>query len=71
MTSPQPAWMTSSFCSVGTCVSVAHTDNTVMVRHSAHPDGTVLAFSREEWVEFLSGVRAGEFDVAPAEEVQR
>lgn len=71
MTSPQPTWKTSSFCSVGACVSVAHTENTVMVRHSAHPDGTTLTFSREEWVEFLAGVRAGEFDVAPAEEVQR
>lgn len=56
-------YRTSSFCSLGDCVEVGFTpDGGVAVRDSK--DGAVgpLFFTREEWVAFTAGVRAGEFD---------
>ncbi len=51
----------SSFCSMGSCVEVALTDDGgVAVRDAKNPD-TVLRFSREEWTAFRRGVVAGEF----------
>jgi hypothetical protein len=34
----------------------------VAVRHSHHPDGTVIVYSRAEWEAFTAGVHLGEFD---------
>jgi hypothetical protein len=34
----------------------------VAVRHSHHPDGAVIVYTRAEWEAFTSGVRLGEFD---------
>jgi hypothetical protein len=34
----------------------------VAVRHSHHPDGTVIVYTRAEWEAFTAGVRLGEFD---------
>ncbi|WP_199493264.1 DUF397 domain-containing protein [Marinitenerispora sediminis] len=34
----------------------------VAVRHSHHPNGAVIVYTREEWAAFTAGVRAGEFD---------
>jgi hypothetical protein len=33
-----------------------------MIRSSADPDGMRIALSRGEWQEFVTGVKAGEFD---------
>jgi hypothetical protein len=44
------------------CVEVAMVDGAVLVRHSHHPVGPVLRFTRGEWEAFLDGVHAGEFD---------
>jgi hypothetical protein len=46
----------------GSCVEVATIATLVLVRDSKDPDGPVLAFTRIEWTEFLTGVRRGEFD---------
>lgn len=32
------------------------------VRHSRHPDGPTIVYTRAEWDAFLAGVRADEFD---------
>jgi hypothetical protein len=48
----------------GSCVEVATIARLVLVRDSTDPDGPVLAFTRVEWQEFLTGVRRGEFDFA-------
>ena len=56
----------SSFCNWGNCVEVgtAH-DGSVIVRNSKDQDGArSLAFTREEWIAFVRGVKAGEFDPA-------
>ncbi len=34
----------------------------VAVRHSHHPDGAVIVYTRAEWEAFTVGVRLGEFD---------
>ncbi|MFC4536848.1 DUF397 domain-containing protein [Sphaerisporangium dianthi] len=32
------------------------------MRHSRHPDGPTIIYTRAEWDAFLAGVRADEFD---------
>ncbi len=34
----------------------------VAVRHSHHPEGSVIVYTRAEWDAFLSGAKDGEFD---------
>ncbi|HEU0086451.1 MAG TPA: DUF397 domain-containing protein [Pseudonocardiaceae bacterium] len=34
----------------------------VALRHSHHPDGAVIVYTRAEWEAFTAGVRLGEFD---------
>ncbi|MGH3687815.1 MAG: DUF397 domain-containing protein [Pseudonocardiaceae bacterium] len=34
----------------------------VAVRHSHHPDGAAIVYTRAEWDAFTAGVRLGEFD---------
>jgi Domain of unknown function (DUF397) len=53
----------SSFCSLGNCVEVARSpDGTVLVRDTKDPVRHALSFTDEEWVAFVAGVKAGEFD---------
>lgn len=55
---------TSSFCSLGDCVEVGKSpDGSVIVRDTKDAERSqALTFTRDEWVAFLAGVRAGEFD---------
>ena len=54
----------SSYCDTGTCVEVGHKDpDTVLVRDSKNWNSPVLTFNREEWIAFVKGVKAGEFDL--------
>ncbi|MGA5304118.1 DUF397 domain-containing protein [Nucisporomicrobium flavum] len=46
----------------GHCVEVASTASAVFVRDSKDVRGPVLEFGAEGWAEFVTGVRAGEFD---------
>jgi hypothetical protein len=57
-------WIKSSLSfSNGNCVEVASlADGGVAVRNSRHPEGSVLAFTPDEWHAFIGGVRNGEFD---------
>lgn len=45
----------------GNCVEVAVVGDSVLVRSSRDPLGSVLSFSRQEWAAFLAGVNNGEF----------
>lgn len=56
----------SSYCNIGGCVEVGRApDGSVVVRDSKDPERRQsLTFSRDEWVAFLAGARAGEFDPA-------
>jgi hypothetical protein len=55
-------WQRSSFCNAGTCVEVAKTSRMVVVRDGKDPESEILAFNVSEWVAFVAGVRAGDFD---------
>jgi hypothetical protein len=53
----------SSFCSFGSCVEVGRSpDGTVLVRDTKDSSRHALAFTNDEWVAFVAGVKAGEFD---------
>lgn len=59
-------WRKSTLSGANGCVEAAVVDNRVAVRDSKNPAGSVLVFSPREWVAFIGGVRAGEFDLEPA-----
>jgi hypothetical protein len=54
---------TSSFCNFGDCVEVGSAaDGTVLVRDSKDAELRTLVFTHDEWMAFVKGVKAGEFD---------
>ena len=54
-------WYRAS-CDSGACVEVAATGDTVIVRSSATRGEAPVKLSRDEWREFLAGVKEGAFD---------
>jgi len=54
-------WRRSTVSGSGNCVEVAFADQSVLVRNSRDPLGSVLSFSRQEWMAFLEGASKGEF----------
>lgn len=60
--SDQPQWRTARACSSGGCVEVAKVDGMFLFRDSKDPDGPVLRFTADEWMAFVKGVEAGDFD---------
>ncbi|SDE30290.1 DUF397 domain-containing protein [Glycomyces harbinensis] len=49
----------------GSCVeagALADGSGRVAVRHSHHPQGSVIVYTRAEWDAFLAGAKDGEFD---------
>lgn len=59
-------YRTSSFCNLGGCVEVGRLpDGEVIVRDSKDAErSAALQFTSDEWVAFVRGVKAGEFDPA-------
>ena len=54
----------SSKCSGGSCVGVARLeDGTVMVRNTTSDSNQPIAFTRDEWVAFIAGVKNDEFNI--------
>jgi predicted secreted Zn-dependent protease len=58
----EPVWRKGLPCESGACVEVAAAGDAVMVRSSANPAGAPVTLSRDEWQNFLAGVKAGAFD---------
>ena len=56
------AWRKSARCEAHNCVEVAERADEVAIRNSAVPEAQ-LAFDRPVWAVFISGVRAGQFDL--------
>ena len=64
MTDPEQTdivWRKSRTSGNSNCVEVAFADKSVLVRSSRDPLGSVLSFSRQEWMAFLEGAGKGEF----------
>ncbi|MEY9889715.1 hypothetical protein ABIA35_000245 [Catenulispora sp. MAP12-49] len=57
-------WKKSSVSAAnGACVETASVRaDELLVRNSRDPEGPVLSFTKAEWVAFVAGVKAGEFD---------
>jgi hypothetical protein len=43
-------------------VQVAADRDTVLMRNSQQPDGPLVEYTPEEWHEFVSGIKKGDFD---------
>jgi Domain of unknown function (DUF397) len=56
------AWRRSSTCNGGACVELATLGETITLRSSTDPAGTVLTFSRDEWEHFVAAIMGGLFD---------
>ncbi len=53
----------SSFCTMNGCVEIGRlTNGQVAFRDTKDRSRPVLIFTNEEWLAFVAGVRAGEFD---------
>lgn len=55
----------SSSSGGGNCVEagpLGDATGRVALRHSHHPDGTVIVYTADEWQAFTAGVRDHEFD---------
>jgi len=57
-------WRKARASGTSNCVEVAARGHTIYVRDSKCPDGPTLAFTTAEWVAFLTGAQAGEFDIS-------
>lgn len=55
-------WFTSLSCESGACVQVASDQNAILIRNSRQPEGPLLEYTPEEWHEFVSGIKKGDFD---------
>ena len=63
-----PVWRKSSRSGSGgnECVEVAIGPAAVLIRDSKNPDDGVLRVTPRSWLDFLGGVKAGQFDRASA-----
>jgi len=55
-------WRRAKGCGSDACVEVAVTDDHYLIRDSKNPETEPLRFGRQEWIAFLAGARAGDFD---------
>jgi predicted secreted Zn-dependent protease len=55
-------WHTALSCDGGACVEVAADRNAIFIRNSRQPSGPLLEYTQEEWHEFVSGIKKGDFD---------
>jgi predicted secreted Zn-dependent protease len=55
-------WRTALNCDGGACVEVAADRNIIVIRNSRQPSGPLIEYTTEEWYEFVSGIKKGDFD---------
>ena len=58
----QTAWRKATFCQTKECVEVAQQNGMIVLRNSKEASGGVLHYTTEEWLPFVRGIKAGEFD---------
>jgi hypothetical protein len=54
-------WHRAQACSGSECVEISATNGGVTMRNSGDP-ATTLTFTPAEWLEFVVGIRVGDFD---------
>ena len=55
-------WLTSSSCEGGQCIKVARIGGSVVIASTNDARGYVSEFSMDEWRQFVTGVKLGDFD---------
>jgi hypothetical protein len=56
------AWRISHTCDSGACVGVARRGEAVLIANTNDPEGSVIKFTMDEWRQFLTGAKLGDFD---------
>jgi predicted secreted Zn-dependent protease len=60
-TTGETHWRRSKRCASGSCVEVARVGELFLMRDSKNLDVTPLAFDRDTWQDFITGVKSDEF----------
>lgn len=55
-------WRISRSCDSGACVGVARRGDTVLIGNTSDTGGPVNEFTVDEWRQFLTGAKLGDFD---------
>lgn len=55
-------WLVSSLCEGGACVAVARHNGDVLMRNTSNSAAPILRFMKQEWSDFIAGVKLGDFD---------
>jgi predicted secreted Zn-dependent protease len=55
-------WRTALSCDGGACVQVATDQHSILIGNSRQPSGLVLEYTRDEWHQFVEGIKKGDFD---------
>lgn len=55
-------WYVSRTCDGGACIQVASHGDLVVFGNTTQPDGPVYTYTKAEWIDFLVGVKLGDFD---------
>ncbi len=55
-------WHKSRTCEGGACVQVARQGDHILIGNTNDPAGQVSEFTTDEWHNFLTGVKMGDFD---------
>lgn len=55
-------WQVSRTCESGACIRVARRGEFVLIGSTTCPEGPISEFTTDEWRQFVTGVRLGDFD---------
>jgi predicted secreted Zn-dependent protease len=55
-------WHVSRTCDGGACVKVASHGDLVVFGNTTQPGGPVYTYTKTEWIDFVAGVKQGDFD---------
>lgn len=55
-------WFVSHACDSGACIKVARQGEFVLIGNTNSPEGPFSEFTAEEWRNFLTGAKSGDFD---------
>ena len=55
-------WQVSRTCESGACIRVARRGEFVLIGSTTRPEGPISEFTTDEWRQFVTGVRLGDFD---------